>query len=113
MTADRTGTIILVVVAVLFGIAGLFFLSEATTGVGLLAFGCLLAIMARIAQAGAQHQEATAAVESSSEPEAAPLLSPAEREAHARKERRGIVVAVAITVVILGFVVYQAVFGGG
>jgi hypothetical protein len=47
---------VLIVFAVLAGAAGLLFLSQATTGVGLIGFGCLLAILARIAQA-AGHQE--------------------------------------------------------
>lgn len=35
---------------------GLLFLSEATTGVGLIAAGCFLAIIARIAQASSHHR---------------------------------------------------------
>jgi hypothetical protein len=44
-------TILLVILAVLVGCGGLLFLSNATAGVGIIAFGCLLAILARIAQA--------------------------------------------------------------
>jgi hypothetical protein len=47
---------VLIVFAVLAGVAGLLFMSQATTGVGLIAFGCLLAILGRIAQA-ADHQK--------------------------------------------------------
>lgn len=50
--------ITLVVLAVMFGAAGLLFLSGATAGVGLIAFACLLGICARIAQA-AEHRRAT------------------------------------------------------
>lgn len=45
---------ILTVVSVLAGVGGLISLSEATLGVGLIAFACLLGIWARIAQAGAR-----------------------------------------------------------
>lgn len=71
MKPDRTGVFMLVVVAVLFGLGGLLFLSEATSGVGLIAFGCLLAILGRIHQAGQHHTETKAARE---------RLSPFERQ---------------------------------
>ncbi len=45
------GTIMMI--ACLFGVGGLLFLSQATSGVGLIAFGCLLGIVARIIQAEA------------------------------------------------------------
>lgn len=46
----------LVVCAAVAGFAGLATLSEATTGVGFIALGCLAAIFARIAQAAALHR---------------------------------------------------------
>jgi hypothetical protein len=61
MKPDRAGTIFLVVLALLFGLGGLVFASEATAGVAAIAFGCLLAILARIEQAGRHHNEAMAA----------------------------------------------------
>lgn len=42
----------LLMLAVLVAAAGLFFLSSATAGVGLIGLACFLAICARIAQAG-------------------------------------------------------------
>lgn len=51
-------TILLVVGAVLLGLAGLLELSQATLGVGLIALACLLAILARIEQATRQHYRA-------------------------------------------------------
>jgi hypothetical protein len=47
--------VVLLIGALGAGGIGLLFLSQATAGVGLLAFGCLLAICARIAQAAGQH----------------------------------------------------------
>ena len=47
----------LIALAVLVGLAGLLFLSNATTGVGVICFACLFAIFARIAQAEEQHKE--------------------------------------------------------
>lgn len=48
-------TIVLVVVALLAGVIGVLSLSEATMGVGIICFGCLIGIVARIAQASVQH----------------------------------------------------------
>ena len=45
----------LVCLAVLAGLVGLAFSSEATFGVSVVACGCLLAILARISQAAHQH----------------------------------------------------------
>lgn len=50
--AVRWGTITLCILSVLAGIIGLLSLSEATQGVGFIAFACLLAIWSRMAQAG-------------------------------------------------------------
>ena len=47
-------TDLLIVLAVLAGVAGLASLSQATTGVGVICGGCLLAIFGRIAQATQQ-----------------------------------------------------------
>lgn len=47
----EAATILLIMGALLCGLIGLVFLSEATAGVGIIALGCLTAILARIAQA--------------------------------------------------------------
>lgn len=47
-------TAVLLIAAILFGVSGLLFLSKATSGVGLIAFACLLAIFARIVQASSE-----------------------------------------------------------
>lgn len=44
-------------VALVGGLLGLVLASEATIGVAVLAFCCLLAVIARMAQASAQHRE--------------------------------------------------------
>jgi hypothetical protein len=49
--------ILLVVVAILVAIAAFLNLSQATLGVGLMAFACFLAIFARMVQADNQHRE--------------------------------------------------------
>lgn len=49
--------VVLVIVAVLVGLLGAGSLSPATMGVGIVCGGCLLAILARIAQASAHHAE--------------------------------------------------------
>lgn len=46
----------LIVIATIAGLIGLFSLTKVTLGVGLIAFACLIAILARIAQAG-YHRE--------------------------------------------------------
>jgi len=48
---------LLVFLGVVAGVLGLASLSQATAGVGGIAFGCLLAIFARMAQASAHHQQ--------------------------------------------------------
>jgi hypothetical protein len=50
-------TVLLVIAAVGLGLWGLNDLTQATLGVGLVALGCLCAILARIQQASAQHAE--------------------------------------------------------
>lgn len=47
--------VLMVILSALAAIVGAASLSNATAGVGGLAFACLLAIFARIAQAGTQH----------------------------------------------------------
>lgn len=49
--------ITLVAVAVVAGGLGLLMLSQATMGVGLIAFGCLCAVLARIEQAANYHSQ--------------------------------------------------------
>lgn len=48
----------LIVIAVLAALLGLILVSQATAGVAIIAFACLLAIFARIAQAESHHREA-------------------------------------------------------
>ena len=59
------GTSILVVLAVLVSLLGLLALSQATTGVGLIAASCLLAIFARISQANHHHRKLISMLEKS------------------------------------------------
>jgi hypothetical protein len=47
----------LAVVSLLVALLGLLFASQATIGVALVCFGCLLAIYARLAQAHVYHRE--------------------------------------------------------
>jgi len=49
--------IILFIISIVIGIAGLIFLSEATTGVGLIGLACLFGIFARIAQAASNNNK--------------------------------------------------------
>lgn len=51
---------LLVTFSILALLGGFLFISEATMGVGVIGFGCGLGILARIAQAGAQHKAAMA-----------------------------------------------------
>lgn len=55
--SERLLTIFITLIALPVALLGLVFLTQATTGVGLLAFACFLAILARIDQARAQHAE--------------------------------------------------------
>jgi hypothetical protein len=48
---------LLAVLAILVGIVGFLFTSEATLGVAIIGFACLIAIVGRIQQASAQHKE--------------------------------------------------------
>ena len=50
----------LIAIALLVAAVGVLFLSEATSGVGMIAFACLLGIIARIAQASDHRAKATA-----------------------------------------------------
>ena len=50
-------TALLVVAAILVGAMGFLQLSNATLGVGILCSACLLAILARIAQAADHHKQ--------------------------------------------------------
>lgn len=53
--------IVLSIFATLAGLLGVFYLSQATVGVGVIALGCLLGILARIIQA-AEHHKSTASI---------------------------------------------------
>ena len=48
---------VLMILAILAGVFGVFSLSQATMGVGIIALGCLLGILARLAKAEV-HQRA-------------------------------------------------------
>jgi len=61
-TTVSGGAIVLILVAVVAAIVGAGSLSNATVGVGLMAAACLLAIFARIAQAGTHHREVMFAI---------------------------------------------------
>ena len=61
-----------IVLATLVGLIGVGALTGATQGVGIVAAGCLLAIFARIAQAGAHHRDSVQAVLKSREQEDEP-----------------------------------------
>jgi len=50
-------SIFLVILGLLVVLGGILSLTQATLGVGLIAIGCLLAILARLAQAEAQHRK--------------------------------------------------------
>lgn len=52
----NTGVTLLLVFAVIVAVIGLVSLSSATSGPGLIALGCFLAIIGRILQAGAHHK---------------------------------------------------------
>ncbi len=54
---------LLILVAILTAVGGLLFLSQATTGVGIIGIACLLAIFARLAQASDQHKKAMQTLE--------------------------------------------------
>ena len=54
---------LLVIVSVLCVLIGFLFLSEATTGVGIIAAAGVLAVWARLAQASMQHRELKAMLE--------------------------------------------------
>ena len=57
---------VLILISIL-GLAGILFLSEATSGVGVIALGILFAAWARIAQANKHHSETLAAINSRKE----------------------------------------------
>jgi hypothetical protein len=48
---------VLVAAAVLVGVVGLLLMSNATAGVGVICFACLLAVFARMTQAHRQHAD--------------------------------------------------------
>lgn len=65
---DRGGSnmealaVILVIFACIVAMLGLLLMSQATAGVGVIGVACLLAILARLAQAQHHHQEAMRAL---------------------------------------------------
>jgi len=50
-------SIFLVILGLLVVLGGILSLNQVTLGVGLIAIGCFLAILARLAQAEAQHRK--------------------------------------------------------
>jgi hypothetical protein len=67
---------ILVILSVIAGLVGLFLLTQATWGVGLIGFACLLGILARIQQASLYQEKMGVAL--SPRPAAAPPAPPRE-----------------------------------
>lgn len=55
--------IVFILAAILAASVGIFLLSEATMGVGILALACFFGILARIAQADAHHKKLTITLE--------------------------------------------------
>ena len=55
LPGNTAASVLLIVVAIVAGLLGLAQLSNATMGVGLICAGCLVAVLARIAQARYQH----------------------------------------------------------
>lgn len=53
-----TSTTVLLILAIIAGVIGVLMLSEATSGVGLVCLGCLLAVLGRILQASEHHRDA-------------------------------------------------------
>lgn len=91
----------LIVFSAIFGVLGLLFHSEATRGVAFVSLGCLFAILARIAQAKAQHDELLAPRRQA---QAAVPLTEAELTAKANRERlqvRGAYILVGVVVVLI------------
>jgi hypothetical protein len=56
-------SILLALVALVIGFVGSNYLTQATLGVGIIAFACLVGIFARIVQAAAYHRAAQPATE--------------------------------------------------
>jgi hypothetical protein len=104
-------TALLVLLAICAGGLGLLFLSQATTGVGLIAGGCLLAIFARLVQAE-QHQRewrertgtaTTPPAPSGTEPNPDPAAAVATPTHVAGREwATGVVIIVAAAVLLIG-----------
>lgn len=69
-------TIILAFCALLIGAFGFLLSTQATQGVSIIAFGCLLAICARLVQASAHHSETRAALKSSTPAAPARIAEP-------------------------------------
>ncbi len=59
-SAKPTGAYLLVLAAVLIGLLGLLFASQATGGAAVVGFACLLGIWARIWQAAVHHRDLVA-----------------------------------------------------
>ncbi len=57
--------LILFIISIVLGLAGLLFLSEATTGVGLIGLACLFGIFARITQAASNNNKIIKLIENS------------------------------------------------
>ena len=104
---DRSGTILLVVGSVLFGIGGLFFATQATAGIAAIAFACLLAIFARIEQAGRHHNELMAPRRQEQEAADRQQQTPEQREKVQRGRNIAAIAGVAVigAIVVIGFVV--------
>jgi hypothetical protein len=101
---------VLIVLAVCAGVVGLFMASQATVGVAFVGVGCLLAILARIAQAG-QYQRATLPQETTTPPvtpERARLMERPQRPASWAERLAWSALGIVIGVGILWAVIFQS-----
>ena len=57
--------LILFIISIVLSLAGLLFLSEATTGIGLIELACLFGIFARITQAASNNNKIIKLIENS------------------------------------------------
>jgi hypothetical protein len=101
---------LLLVAAVFAGALGLMFTSEATLGVGVIALGCLCAILARIAQAGRHHNELMAPRREAQAAQTVAARTPEQLEHRAKVQRwQGIAAVAGLAAIgaifVIGFIV--------
>jgi hypothetical protein len=102
-------SVVLVVVSVIAALIGVVSLSNATMGVGFVAGACLLAILARIAQAGEHHRELLS--RTASQPEvpapAAPISNALPPFAWSKGQKIGFAI---LAVVALAGIIFRAIW---